>query len=372
MSHGFWALGETVGALIERPGAATGAPRAILSVRGPRALEALNGLLTNDLSPLSARRGVYAFALTPKGRPIADMRVLPAPLGDAADPDHGSHDPDHPDEHVWLDVPGVACQPLLEHLARFVPPFFARVERLDIGRASLIGPRWREAAATDPHSSGAGPPGTAIVPAAEADRLSEAGPLSVADADPTAAPGAVLVVRREPIEGDGIDLYAPRHLLPGLGARLVDAATACGGAEAAPEDWNTLRIELGLPLFGPDISGDNLPQETGQTTRAVSFSKGCYTGQEVVARIHYRGHVNRLLRGVRAVATADDGVLERGLELFDGARRVGVLTSAATSPRAGRIGIGYVRREIGPPARLSASSGGEPSLALVELPFTSE
>ena len=149
-------------------------------------------------------------------------------------------------------------------------------------------------------------------------------------------------------------------------------------------DWETFRIELGLPVYGPDIGPDNLPQETGQTERAISFGKGCYTGQEVVARLHYRGHVNRLLRGIRACGPEAhapsageeeprphrQAELAPGVELHAGGRPVGRITSAAVSPRLGPIALGYVRTTVEPGEPVAVGDAEGPSARVVALPFT--
>ncbi len=122
-----------------------------------------------------------------------------------------------------------------------------------------------------------------------------------------------------------------------------------------------------IPRYGVDYDLENLPQETGLTGRMVNFEKGCYTGQEVVARIHYRGHVNRRLVGL---SRPDEAPIATGTELFDGDRRVGGVTSATTSPQFGSIALGMVRREVEPGARLSTSAGGERTVEVHTLPFT--
>ncbi|MGH7540660.1 MAG: YgfZ/GcvT domain-containing protein, partial [Gemmatimonadota bacterium] len=141
-----------------------------------------------------------------------------------------------------------------------------------------------------------------------------------------------------------------------------------GGRPAGGEAFEILRVERGLPAYGREITEGNLLQETGQTERAVDFRKGCYTGQEVVARIHYRGHVNRLLRGLRS---GDPGSsLDPGASLFRGDREVGDVRTAVRSPRQGSIALAYVRREVEPGERLALGPGGPPAVEVVELPFT--
>ncbi len=128
---------------------------------------------------------------------------------------------------------------------------------------------------------------------------------------------------------------------------------------------DVLRVEAGLPACGQDMDESNLAQETGLGD-AISHDKGCYLGQEVVARIHFRGHVNRILRGLEF----DGRRADPGAALRDGDREVGRVTSSVSSPDLGPIGLGYVRREIEPGARLGWSVDDVEGEAIVRaLPF---
>ncbi len=337
---GYTALTATVGALTD-----TG--RVVFEIRGDRARRVVNGLLTNAIDGLERGIARYAFALTSKGRPVAEMRVLPAPGFDAGVSDPGP-------ERVWIDVPAAAAESFREHLGRFVPPIFATHRSLEIERVSLVGPEAPGMAAGFPGALG-------LSPAREPDRLDELECVSLGRGDEWVG----LLVRREALEGPGVDVYLPRARRAETVAALERLVTDHGGATATEEDWDIVRIERGIPVYGRDITPDVLPQETGQVERAVSFTKGCYTGQEVVARIHYRGHVNRCLRGVR---------LGRGTPAAPGdplssdGRIVGTLTSTTESPRFGPIALAYVRREIEPDAALETSAGGAARMCL--LPFT--
>jgi len=344
---GYAALTETV-ALLETP-------RALFRVRGPRARRIVNGLVTNALDGLDRGVGCYAFALTAKGRPIAELRVLPIP-GFEAGGDDGADD----GEALWIDAPAEAETALRDLFARTVPPIFATVEEeMDIRRMSLVGPASADPALLAACGVELGPGG--VDPADE--------PLLSSTVRFGSDPAPGLLVRREPIEGGGLDLYVPTGTADRLRACLLREATAAGGAEASTEDWEILRVERGLPAFGAEITADNLPQETGQTARAISFEKGCYTGQEVVARIHYRGHVNRVLRGLRA-DPPDAPALVSGRALSVDGREVGRTSTTVTSPRLGRIGLAYVRRDVVPGSRLSLGEDARHTVEVVELPFT--
>ena len=124
-----------------------------------------------------------------------------------------------------------------------------------------------------------------------------------------------------------------------------------------------LRIESGRPRLGFEMGDDMIPQEAGLNERAVSFDKGCYVGQETVARLHYKGKPNRHLRGLRLSALA-----ERGSELRLGDRAVGRLGSVCESPRLGPIALALVRREAAPGDTVEVGDGGVTG-EVVELPF---
>jgi aminomethyltransferase len=142
--------------------------------------------------------------------------------------------------------------------------------------------------------------------------------------------------------------------------RLVAAAPGNGAATEA--DWELARIEAGMPRFGHEFDASSMPAEAGLETRAISFTKGCYPGQEPVARLHYRGHANRGVRGVRF----DGGMPSRETEVVVDGASVGRVTSAVESPRFGPIGLAILRREVAEGAR--GDAGGVP-ITVVALPF---
>jgi tRNA-modifying protein YgfZ len=176
-------------------------------------------------------------------------------------------------------------------------------------------------------------------------------------------PAETLVVTAPPPPG----VETVPGLVPGTWEVLaddVDAALATSGLpEAPPEVLEALRIERGAPRIGVDTGPRTLVQEAGLEDRAVSFTKGCYLGQETVARAQHRGRVNRVLRGI-ASATP----LRAGAEVRAAGRAVGTVTSAAASPRFGHVGLAILRREVPPGADVSVD-GVEGTACVVELPF---
>lgn len=145
---------------------------------------------------------------------------------------------------------------------------------------------------------------------------------------------------------------------------IYQALTDAGGVPASPAAARAARIEAGTPEYGQDISEKNLPQEVGRDRQAISFTKGCYLGQETVARIDALGHVNRLLVGVRFEGPS---VPPAASALFAGESEVGQVTSASFSPRFGvPLALAYVRREqTAPGTRLHS---GEGAAEVVTLP----
>jgi folate-binding protein YgfZ len=151
--------------------------------------------------------------------------------------------------------------------------------------------------------------------------------------------GVTTLVRRVPYAGpDSYFLVLPRAAAAPLQAALIAAgATPCEG-----DAVDAARLDAGFPLFGLDITDDNLPQEVGRDPQAISFTKGCYLGQETVARIDAVGHVNRLLVGL---ALPGETPPAPGMPLVAGEREIGHVTSAGWSPRLGKsLAMAYVRR----------------------------
>ncbi len=289
----------------------------------------IQGLISNDLTNAPADRAVYAAVLTAKGRMVADVRAFRRAGGE-----------------VWLEAEGSARDSLAEHLGRFVPPLFARQDDLTAkwGDVAVLGPQARSILE---RLVGALPTG-----------MPEEGLREVAVVDASA-----LVLRTLYAGVDGYDVLAPAEVLAPLWAKLSEAGARPAGHGAL----EVLRIEAGRPRWGAELTPDTIPLEAGLRERAISETKGCYTGQEVIVRILHRGHVNWLLRGLRlgeAPAPPRDAPL-----LSEEGRRLGRITSACVSPLLGEtIGLGYVRREVEPPAELRLGEEGRP-VRVVTLPF---
>ena len=290
--------------------------RGKLALTGGEAKALLGGLVSNDVEALEPGRGCYAALLTPKGKMLGDLRVL----------DTGAE--------LWLDTERVSLQALFDALRRGAIGWQAELHKrtLEQGLLSLIGPRARELAGAD---------GLPFEEHANATA-------QVAGAD-------VLCIATDV----GVDVVCAA----GDTGRVRDALLAAGAVAIEETDAEVLRVETGRPRYGIDLDDSVMPEEAGLNDRAVSFTKGCYVGQETVARLHWRGKPNRHLRGLRLSAPADHGA-----PLRLGEREVGTIGSAVVSPALGPIALAIVRREAEPGATLAVGPDGT-TAELVELPF---
>ncbi len=175
---------------------------------------------------------------------------------------------------------------------------------------------------------------------------------------------------RKKVEFEPVDRWL---VWGGDGAALARLDTPAGEltlvaeAPASPEPeelFEIARIEAGLPRFGVEFGTDSMPAEAGLEERAISFTKGCYPGQEPVARLHYRGHANRGIRGLELL----EDVPEPGAPVAAEGREVGRVTSIARSPRFGAIGLGVLRREVEDGATVEVGGG---RAVVRALPFAS-
>src|SRR6266571_5240055 len=170
----------------------------------------------------------------------------------------------------------------------------------------------------------------------------------------------VILARVPEMDLEGFDIFIPSEAVGLLKGKFQSAGIATGGKDT----WEIARIESGRPQWGTDMDDSTLPQEANfDELGAISYTKGCYIGQETVARVHFRGHVNRFLRRIRFVTRPAP---PKGAELVDETGKViGDIRSAALSPRFGGVALGMVRREIPPGTTLQARwDGGECSVQI--------
>lgn len=297
----------------------------------------LNGQVTNDVRALQPGQGCYAAVVNAKGRMEGDAFIYRLA-----------------DEFLLDSEPG-SGPALTQRLTRFVI-----ADDVQIADAAPHYGLW----------SVQGPRAAAVL-----------GALGLVEEPPTRPLG--FITHRHPDFGDlyvmnqprvgltGFDLFVPLPAMEAVGERLLGVARAHGGRLAGWEALETARIEAGIPRFGADMDSTTLPPEAGLGTRAISYTKGCFIGQEVLARIRTYGHVNRTLCGLR-LADALTELPARGDALLKNGREVGHVTSAARSPVwKANLALGYVHRDhttVGTTLSLRSRTGESP-VQIVLLPF---
>jgi folate-binding protein YgfZ len=301
----------------------------------------LHAMFTNDVAGLTGGRGCYTAYLTPQGRMVADLRV--ADLGDV----------------LLLDLDRSVKDAVIEKLDQFI--FSEDVQLGDVtdtfAEFVLAGPASAEVLGRLLADGGAPAPDAAALAAlAEFDNLR---------IDAGGAP--LIVVASRELADRAFDLYVERPRAGAFRAALI----AAGAGEMTPDAAETLRVERGRPVFPRDMDAETIPLEAGIEHRAISFTKGCYPGQEVITRVLHRGHgrVARKLVGLRldgpVVPVAGDRIEAAG-------REVGRVTSAVASPAVGQpIALGYVHRDFTPAGTpVHVVHDGAPIPATVcDLPF---
>jgi tRNA-modifying protein YgfZ len=283
--------------------------RGKLALTGADAKTFLNGQISNEIEALEPGTGCYAALLTNKGKMLGDLRVI----------DTGTE--------LWLDTERASLQALFDTVRRGSVGWQVELHKRTLQQAllSLVGPHAGRVAGFE------GAP-------EHANRAADIGG------------AAVLLISTDL----GVDVVCAAE----DAERVRPALAVAEVPEAAAE---VLRVEAGRPRYGIDLDDTTIPQEAGLNERAVSFTKGCYVGQETVARLHYRGKPNRFLRGLRLSAPVASGT-----SLLRGEREVGRIGSTVLSPRHGPIALALVRREAAVGESLVA---GNANALVSELPF---
>ena len=331
---------EQYAALHEGAGIIDRTDRGRLLLTGQDRRAYLQGLLTNDIVALTAGTGCYAAYLTAQGRMIADVRLFE--LGDG----------------LLADLEPHVVSAVRDKWVMFV--FSEDVQIADItsstAQVGLYGPMSATTLA-QALAAGAG-----------------SGDADIFETMPLYASGRrdfhgepVHVLRRDDAGVPGFDVILPRERQGELMDRLRDH----GGVLVSPPAAEASRIEAGMPVFGKDMTEDTIPLEAGIEDRAISQTKGCYVGQEVIIRVLHRGHgrVARRLVGFTFVPGSNPAA---GNKVVSGDREVGTLTSVTDSPALGRpIALGYVHRDFVEPSTEVTVKGSETVMTAVvsSLPF---
>ena len=319
--------------------------RHVSQFSGPKAAEALNGLVTNDVVKLAVGKGLYAVALAPKGKLLADVVIL------RTQP-----------ETFLIETSALAGAEWFAMIKKYVNPRLAAYQDVsaDYVEIGVYGPK---AAAMVARLGVVGSSDASLATAME-EALNHWTDWSHASWQ---MPGTEARLIRAPhlgstpgfvllIEWSSLDIV--RRRLDRMGATLADDSV-----------WSLAQLESARPVFGLDMDATTIPQEANlDSWHAISFDKGCYTGQETVARIHFRGHVNKHLRGL-----VSDKPIPAGADVRDASGKVvGDVRRSGLSPQFGFIAIAMIRRELTDSAEVSINVGDEAiSARIVSLPFSS-
>jgi tRNA-modifying protein YgfZ len=301
-------------ALLDAAGVYPRTDRGRLLLTGEDRRSYLQGLLSNDIAALTPGTGCYATLLTAQGRMISDMRVFE--LGEA----------------VLLDLEAGVTEAVRAHLDMFVITEDVAIQ---------------DVTATTAQVGLYGPLASGILASARAEGLVIMHELPSSD-----------------IGVDGFDLIVPSA----ESSSLVDALTAAGALLVDREAVDVTRIEAGIPRFLVDMDSTTIPLEAGIEDRAISLTKGCYVGQEVIIRVLHRGG-GRVAKKLVGIALDDSA--QPGDVVLKDAREIGRLTSAVDSPALGkRLALAYVHRDfVAPGTALTVkTAAGESPAAVVELP----
>ena len=277
------------------------AARGQVAIAGPERATFLQGLLTNDTASLVPGRGCYAAWLTPQGRMLCDLHVLES--GDM----------------MLLDVPATDVIQIADRLEQFHFTEDVQIAALDMLRSVWVhGPATARLLEHEEYNSWA---------QYQNARAEFAGvPVVIARVDQLGVPGFVI--------------FADAQQQDDVTREVV----ASGALHATPATLEAARIEARYPVFGIDMTSDTIPLEAGIEDRAISLTKGCYVGQEVIIRVLHRGH-GRVARKLVQLQIEGDVPLPNA-KVFAADREIGFVTSAAKSPRLGVIALGYLHRDF--------------------------
>jgi len=321
-------------AVRENVGIADLSSRGKLRLSGKDHLKFLQGMLSNDVMKLEEGKGMYATILSVKGRMISDMRVY------------------KDKESVFLDLEPEMNEKLSELLTKFRLSYKATIDDLTetLGLISVQGPDSKR-----------------LLEQFFEDEIPEMKEYDFSKKDFRGSEIIFVYVNRTGEKG--FDIYIEDKNIKSLWDELMKHGEALNIKPIGYDALNTLRIEAGIPVYNVDMDENNIPIEAGLWS-ALNFEKGCYVGQEVVARIKWRGHVNWHLMGFVSNGESVAGV---GDEIFIGEKKIGRVTSSAFSPKLNKaVCLGYIRREFKEPGTIVTINGSDRPVfqaEVTELPF---
>lgn len=295
---------------------------AILTLAGPDRVRYVNAVVSNNVQSLAEGRGVLSLLLNSQGHILTDLEVYKVP-----------------EKLLTLSHASVR-ERTFKTLEKFIIMDNVDLEDMTdrMGSVAVEGPR-----------------AAGIVQQACGVALEDMPELAVKDVNLERAP--VQLIRRSHFGQPGAEFVTKRERLPSLWNKLLLGVRAHAGEPIGMVALNALRLQAGIPWFPQDFNDSVIPHEAGVETTHVSFSKGCYTGQEIVERVRSRGHVNKRLAMLSFSSSGAPPVV--GTKLSAGGGEVGQVTSVAFIPPGGEaIGLGYVRREYLEPGSILQYAGG--------------
>jgi glycine cleavage system T protein (aminomethyltransferase) len=313
--------------------------RGKIRVTGEDRVKWLQSIISNDLLPLSSGHGVYSSLLTHKGKMLTYFRVYV-----------------HSDRLLIEDV-GEIGETTFQALRKFL--LYGTKAKMDqaadLSLLLVSGPRTER-----------------LITAALGTQVGLVGQLAPLSYVMIEVDGhQAWVIRTEETGELDIEILVPVAILPTLWARLWEVGASLGAKPFGAEAREILRVEAGLPRAGVDLTEEIVPPEANLEGKAFSLSKGCYPGQEVVARMDTYGSVRRRMVGL---LLSEPVVPPRGAKLYSGDREVGWVSSAARSPEKGRaLAIGFPLRDFSAPGTPLAVEidGGRHEATVQQLPFYS-
>ena len=309
--------------------------RGKLRLTGKDRVDFLNGLVTNDIKALQSGGGLYTALTTAKAKMLSDCRVYCLP------------------DALMLDLEPEMVEKVTQHLDRYIIASDVTIENLSDswGLLTLIGP---------------------TAPAILAQLTSQAAPPEKEHSIISLIfEGFKLLVSRNEFTGEaGYDLFIPNNGLETLWGHLHQIGAEHGLQPVGLEALDSLRVEAGIPRYGVDMDESHFPMEAGIEKRAISYTKGCYIGQETIARADTYGRMNRRLIGLELSGEAPPSKGTTVTAPGDPAKNIGLITSAVKSPTLGKvIALAYIHRDF--TQSLSKAMIGDQSAHVVDLPFYS-
>ncbi len=302
--------------------------RAQFAATGQDRVRFLHRIVSNDIQKLQPGQGTYATLLNPQGHILVDFNVYCA------------------EDSLFIETDADLREKAMAGLQRYIIADRVKLEPLEVYALAFEGPRAR-----------------GLLEKILSETLSQLG--EHGHGATTFAGPPVRVVRASSTGEDGYEVWSSAEALRGLWNAAWENGPAFGARACGFEALETLRIEAGLPRYGPDFGEDTIPLEANLAS-ALSFTKGCYIGQEIVERARSRGHVNWKLAGLFVESPQPPGA---GEKIVAEGKEIGEVTSACVSPTLGRtIALAYLRREVAEPGTRLATASGVPA-EVAALPF---